>query len=157
MKLAELPTDVVELISKSEINVTAAEELLSVKDKNEQSKIAVIVRNKRLSSRNTQRLVRDDFNYTDIGSSLRHDNDYYDYDKESICKSFNKSINALRIAIKKIGSIVEAVERNWIIYDILLDHKNRLNSQIDLLIKEKGKYEKERSFHKLMRVGLYHS
>jgi ParB family transcriptional regulator, chromosome partitioning protein len=137
MKLVDLSKDVVDLISKSEINVSVAEELLSVTDKRAQSKLAVLIRHKKLSSRNARKLIKNDLNYTDIDSSFVT---YHDI--ERICKSFDKSIIALRIAIRKLGSIVETVQDNWLFYDILLHHKNSLNSQIDLLIKEKRKYKK---------------
>jgi len=154
MKLVELPKDIIDLISKSEINVSTAEELLSVKDKYNQSKIAVLIRDKKLSSRNTRKLLKTDLDYTNIDSSFRTHNDQYDYDKERISKCFDKSIIALRIATKKLGSIVECVEDNWIFYDILLHHRNMLNSQIDLLIKEKRKYKKVSAFNRLMRLSL---
>jgi len=154
MKLVELPKDIIDLISKSEINVTTAEELLSVRDKHNQSKIAVLIRDKKLSSRNTRKLLKADLDYTNIDYSFRTHNDQYDYHKERISKCFNKSIIALRIATKKLGSIVECVEDNWIFYDILLHHRNMLNSQIDLLIKEKRKYKKESAFNRLMRLSL---
>jgi ParB family transcriptional regulator, chromosome partitioning protein len=156
MKLVELHKDVIELISKSEISVSIAEELLSVKDKYKQSKLAILIRNKQLSSRDTRGLIKDDLTYTDIDSSFHAYNDHFNCAQERICKSFDKSIIALRIAIKKLGSIVETVEDDWIFYDILLHHKNMLNSQIDLLIKEKRKYKNEKSLHKLMRLNLYH-
>jgi ParB family chromosome partitioning protein len=41
--------------------------------------------------------------------------------------------------MSKIASVIENVEDNWIVYEILMQHKNMLNSQIDLLIKEKNK------------------
>ena len=156
MKLVELPKDVIELISKSEISVSTAEELLSIKDKYKQSELAVMIGNKRLSSRDTRGLIKDDLTYTDIDSSFHTYNDHYNCAQERICKSFDKSIIALRIAIKKLGSIVETIEDDWIFYDILLQHKNMLNSQIDLLIKEKRKYKNEKSLHRLMRLNLYH-
>jgi ParB family chromosome partitioning protein len=154
MKLVELPKDVIELISKSEISVSIAEELLSVKDKYKQSKLAVLIRNKQLSSRDTRELIKDDLTYTDIDSSFHAYNDHFNSAQERIYKSFDNSIIALRIAVKKLGSILETVEDDWIFYDILLHHKNMLNSQIDLLIKEKRKYKNEKSLHKLMRLNL---
>jgi ParB family chromosome partitioning protein len=156
MKLVELPKDVIELISKSEISVSIAEELLSVKDRYKQSKLAVLIRNKQLSSRDTRGLIKDDLTYTDIDSSFHAYNDHFNRAQERICKSFDKSIIALRIAIKKLGLIVETVEDDWIFYDILLHHKNMLNSQIDLLIKEKRKCKNEKSLRKLRRLNLYH-
>jgi ParB family chromosome partitioning protein len=153
MKLVELPKDVIELISKSEISVSIAEELLTVKDKYKQSRLAVMIRNKQLSSRDTRGLIKD-LTYTDIDSLSHTYNDHYDCAQDRICKSFDKSIIALRIAIKKVGSIAETIEDDWILYDILLQHKNMLNSQIDLLIKEKRKYKNERLLQKLERLNL---
>jgi ParB family transcriptional regulator, chromosome partitioning protein len=154
MKLVDLSKDVVDLISKSEINVSVAEELLSVTDKRTQSKLALFIRHKKLSSRNVRKLVKADLDYTNIDYSYHVHNDPYDYDQERISKCFDKSIIALRIAIKKLGSIVECVEDNWIFYDILLHHRNSLNSQIDLLIKEKRKYKKKGAFNRLTRLTL---
>jgi ParB family transcriptional regulator, chromosome partitioning protein len=34
---------------------------------------------------------------------------------------------------------MEYIEDNWIVYEILMQHKNMLHTQIDLLIKEKRK------------------
>jgi ParB family chromosome partitioning protein len=154
IKLVELPKDVIELISKSEISVSIAEELLTVKDKYKQSRLAVMIRNKQLSSRDTRGLIKEDLTYTDIDSLSHTYNDHYDCAQDRICKSFDKSIIALRIAIKKVASIAETVEDDWILYDILLQHKNMLNSQIDLLIKEKRKYKNEKSLQKLKRLNL---
>lgn len=83
-------------------------------------------------------------------------NDQYNCNEERICRSFDKSIIDLRIAVKKIGSIVETIEDDWIFYDILLHHKNMLNSQIDLLVKEKRKYKNKKCLHKLRKVNVYH-
>jgi ParB family chromosome partitioning protein len=52
------------------------------------------------------------------------------------------------MAIKKFAGIAEAVEDDWIFYEILLHHKNMLNSQIDLLIRQKNKYKKGLSLGK---------
>jgi ParB family chromosome partitioning protein len=54
-------------------------------------------------------------------------------------KSFDKSIVALRVAMNTLGTIMEYIEDNWIVYEILMQHKNMLHTQIDLLIKEKRK------------------
>ena len=41
----------------------------------------------------------------------------------------------------KIATILEGVEENWIVYEILMQHRNMLNSQIDILIREKKKLQ----------------
>jgi ParB family transcriptional regulator, chromosome partitioning protein len=56
-------------------------------------------------------------------------------------KSFDKSITVLKIAMHRLGAIMESLEdgNNWIVHEILIQHKNMLNSQIDILIKQKKK------------------
>jgi hypothetical protein len=39
------------------------------------------------------------------------------------------------------SSTVEEMKDNWMIYEILMQNKNKLNNQIDLLIKEEMKLE----------------
>jgi ParB family chromosome partitioning protein len=41
--------------------------------------------------------------------------------------------------MNKLSSIIEATEENWIIYEVMMHHKNLLHEQIDLLLKEKNK------------------
>lgn len=36
--------------------------------------------------------------------------------------------------------IIEKIEGNWILYEILMNHRNLIHSQIDLLIREKKTY-----------------
>jgi ParB family chromosome partitioning protein len=38
-------------------------------------------------------------------------------------------------------TIIESMEDNWVVYEILMQHKNMLHSQIDLLIKENKRCE----------------
>jgi hypothetical protein len=44
--------------------------------------------------------------------------------------------------IKKLATIIEKTEDNWIFYDLMMQHKHRLDQQIDLLIKEKRKFRR---------------
>jgi ParB family transcriptional regulator, chromosome partitioning protein len=141
IKLVDLPQKILDLISQSAVNITTIEELLPIGEKHTQSRLSELIRDEHLSSRMVRKIVKG------IGSeTVDKDTIFDDFtsndDYERLCKSFDKSIIALRIAIKKIGSIIEVVEDNWFFYDILLQHKNMLNSQIDLLIKEKMKYKK---------------
>jgi ParB family chromosome partitioning protein len=52
---------------------------------------------------------------------------------------FDKSIITLKLALDKIRLVISQIENNWITYEILMQHKNMLHAQIDLLIKEKRK------------------
>jgi ParB family transcriptional regulator, chromosome partitioning protein len=140
IKLTELPKDVLDLISKSEINVSTGEELLPIVDKDAQSKLTQFIRQRQLSSSAVRKLVKK------LGAkNLEEDHFYHITDKsdsEKIHRIFDKIIISLRLLIKKLVTIIETVEDKWIFYDILMQHKHMLHQQIDLLIREKRKYKK---------------
>lgn len=142
IRLGELPESVIDLLSKCEISISAAEELLPVSSREEQTKIATVIRNKKLSLRKVRKLVKNNSIIADSDSLSfsRYDNTLCA--KDRILKSIDKSIITFRIAVKKIGSIMEGVEDDWILYGILLYQRNVLISQIDQLIKQKRKYKK---------------
>jgi ParB family chromosome partitioning protein len=137
MKLLELPKDVLDLISESQIYAATAEELLSIKYKNRRSELAKIIRERHMSSRKVRLMIkeqeRDDDESTYFLSSY-----YSNLDEQKVWKSFDKSIIALKIALNKLSLIIENIEEeNWVFYEIFMQHKNMLHRQIDLLIREK--------------------
>jgi ParB family chromosome partitioning protein len=140
IRLLELPNDILDSIFKFEINKSAAEELLSIRDNHRQSKLAQIIREKRLSSRQARELVKnmEDGSIYDFDEKWTFQKKLVDIDRKTQ-KSFDKSIVALRVAMNTLGTIMEYIEDNWIVYEILMQHKNMLHTQIDLLIKEKRK------------------
>ncbi len=140
IKLTELPKDVVDLISKSEISVSTGEELLPIVDKDTQSKLSEIVHEQQLSSRMVRKLVRT------LGTKKLNEDVLYHFtdtsENEKVHKIFDKMIISLKLLIKRLATIIEAVDDKWIFYDILMQHKILLHQQIDLLIKQKRKYKK---------------
>jgi ParB family chromosome partitioning protein len=56
-----------------------------------------------------------------------------------VSKSLDKSMIVFRIAMNKMADIMQTMEDNWIIFEILAQHRNVLNAHIDLLIKQKKK------------------
>jgi ParB family chromosome partitioning protein len=143
IRLVELPESVIDLLSKCEISISAAEELLPVSSRDEQTKIAMVIRNKKLPLRKVRELVKNNNSIIADSDSLSLNSyDNISYSKDRILKSIDKSIITLRIAVKKMGSIMEGVEDDWILYGILLYQRNALISQIDQLIKQKRKYKK---------------
>jgi ParB family transcriptional regulator, chromosome partitioning protein len=141
VRLLDLAPDVLDSISNSSISTTIAEELLSIDDKDKQSQLTQLVSKNRLSSRKVRELVKD-----------LKENSAYDYSNETylsaikmvdidnkVHRSFDKSIIALKLALNKIGGIISEIEDNWIAREILMQHKNVLHGQIDLLLKEKRK------------------
>lgn len=143
LKLLELPKDVLELLSDSRINTTTAAELLSVKSKVRQSELAKIIIERHISTKKIRGIIKEqgrsepDYPLTYNQSNLRID---------EILKSFDKSIISLKMALNKLGLIIATIEGNWIFYEILMQHKNMLNTQIDLLIKEKKKCKNRRLY-----------
>jgi ParB family chromosome partitioning protein len=107
MQLLELPNHILRKIGDSFVNVTAAEELIPIHDKNKQS-------------------------------ILKPHEDLSEIDRK-VQRSIDKSIIVFKLAMSKMTDIMHGVEDNWIIYEILSQHRNVLNAQIDLLIKQKRK------------------
>jgi ParB family transcriptional regulator, chromosome partitioning protein len=140
IRLLDLPADILDSISKFEINRSTAEELLSIRDNHRQSKLAKIIREKRLSSRQVRELVKDhkEGSIYDFDEKWTFRKKFVDIDRNTQ-KSFDKSIVALRVAMNTLSTIMEYIEDNWIVYETLMQHKNMLHTQIDLLIKEKRK------------------
>lgn len=144
IKLTELPSDIIDLISKSEIKVSTGEEMLNISDKRDQPKLTELVQDRHLSSRMVRKIVK--------GIRTKPNEDYFcnsasknDNDNEIIHRSFDKAIIALRISIKKLAIIIENLDDKRMLHDILMQHKHMLDQQIDLLIREKRKYRKNSS------------
>jgi ParB family transcriptional regulator, chromosome partitioning protein len=139
LSLLELPEELLKQISSCRMCPSTAEELIPLKDSNERHRIAGLVIKNAYSSRQTRKLVRTSQEGPNSDDDLMAYQDKIVDLELKATRSFDKSITALKIAMGKISSIAEAVEDNWIIYEILLQHKNMLNAQIDVLIREKKK------------------
>jgi ParB family chromosome partitioning protein len=140
LRLLDLPEHVVNSVFDSSINPSTAEELLSLKDKDEQSKLAKLIHTNNLSSRDIREIIRDVkrsevYDYDDNNKALYEHRIKHVDDKTQ--RLFDKAIIGLRIAMNKLSTIIEESQENWIIYEMLMQHKNMLHNQIDLLIKEK--------------------
>jgi ParB family transcriptional regulator, chromosome partitioning protein len=77
----------------------------------------------------------------DIDLESFYDNGYGEHIKLAE-KSFDKTITALRMAMNSLRDIINSIEGDWILYEVLMQHKNMLHEQIDILIKEKKKFER---------------
>lgn len=135
MKLLNLSKDVLDALEKSVISKSVAEQLSSVSDKSQQSKLMQLVAKRHLSLRNVKSLVRDNHDF-DIESL---ESDHVDSEIERIQRAIDKATISLRSCMSRLGTIIESIEDNWIAYEMLMQHKNVLHSQIDLLLKQKKK------------------
>ncbi len=59
-----------------------------------------------------------------------------------INRSFDKILTTLKITQSRIGTIIE-VHDNWIIYETLMHHKNVINNEIDIIIREKKRFNQK--------------
>jgi ParB family chromosome partitioning protein len=137
LKLLELPPEVIESISNSTISTSVAEELCFIDDTKKQQEFAKIASHEKMSSRKTRNLVKDfkESSGFDANPSIVTMGEIY----EKSQRSFDKSITALKIAMNKLALIIDQTEDDWVVYEILMQHKSMLNAQIDLLIREKKK------------------
>jgi ParB family transcriptional regulator, chromosome partitioning protein len=136
--LLKLPPDVISSIRDYAMSSSMGEELCYVKDNNTQSELGFLISQRHLSVRKVRQLVEDlenDTNYNSILISSKRD----DKPSNEIQKSLDKSIIVLRIALNRIAMIIEDVKDSWIASEILLQHKNLIHNQIDILLKEKRK------------------
>jgi ParB family chromosome partitioning protein len=138
IRLLDLPADVVESLSTGSLSVSIGDELLPLKEKEQQSKLAELIKKRKLSSRqvrelkNEMKLSDNPYDILDFQTKI------IDIDAKTQ-KSFDKAIIAIRVAMNKLASVINDVEDNWTVYEILLQHKNMLHNQIDILYKEKKK------------------
>jgi ParB family chromosome partitioning protein len=150
LRLLNFPPEVIEKISNSIISSSIAEELIPVHNKEEQSALAEIITERKLSLRKTRDLIRStqrvDESFYDLenqheegydGNDM-HNNRTMDIEKR-VQHSFDKSIIVIKIAMNKLTNVMQNIEDDWIIYEIMREHKNMLHAQIDLLIREKRK------------------
>jgi ParB family chromosome partitioning protein len=142
ISMTHLPAELIDEIQCHNIQYSIVETLLYVKDKEIQLRIAKQAIENKLPVNKVKELIHQ-------RNEMIHDNennidylslkdDIIDIDLKAQ-NSFAKSITTLKIAAHKIAQIVRENEDNWILYEILMQHKTMLDNQIDILIKEKKK------------------
>jgi ParB family transcriptional regulator, chromosome partitioning protein len=145
INLLDLSQEVIKSIADSVVCPSIAEELSTIKDQARQSELARLVAQRHLSLRKVRELIDQQTNQDDQGSK----NEYRYQDREDrirrIQRAFDKSITALKISLNRMSMIIGDIEdENWAITQVLLQHKNMINNEIDILLKEKRKYNFER-------------
>lgn len=133
IKLLNLPNDVISSLSEMSLNASVGEELCSLKDHSKQSMLADMIIRRHLSLRKARELVnqhrseRPDFTLDDSVEYSR--------------RTFEKLILILRVALNNMGGLIDDVD-DWVVREALMHHKNVLHHEIDLLIKEKRKFDR---------------
>ena len=140
IELLDLPSEVIQSVVDSTVLPSIAEELYGIKDPAKQSELAHLIAQRHLSLRRVRELIdrasQNDYN-CEISSQYQDREDRI----RRIERAFDKSITALKITLDRMSMIIGAIEDDdWAITQILLEHKNMINNQINILLKEKRKY-----------------
>lgn len=140
IELLDLPQEVIQSVADSIVHPSVAEELRTIKDQARQSELAHLIAQRHLSLRRVRELI-DQTNQNDYDCEVAsHYQDREDRERR-IERAFDKSITALKITLDRMSMIISDIEDDsWAITQTLLQHKNMINNEINILLKEKRKY-----------------
>jgi ParB family transcriptional regulator, chromosome partitioning protein len=145
IELLDLPQEVIQSVADSIVCPSIAEELYSIKDQARQSELARLIAQRHLSLRGARELI-EQVNLNAFGCEIV--SSYQDREERirRIQRAFDKSVTALKITLDRISMIISDIEEddNWTIGQLLLQHKNMINNEINILLKEKRKYNFDR-------------
>jgi len=136
--LLDLPSEVTKAINENLLGPSIAEELFSIKKEDEKSKVAKLIIEKHMTINNVRIMVKE-LMMPDIDSSDESEIVMNKVDNNIRARSFERTIISLKIAMNRIVSIIDDAEDDWILYEMLMQHKRRLHEQIDILIKQRKK------------------
>lgn len=136
--LLDLPSEVTKAINENLLGPSIAEELFSIKKEDEKSKVAKLIIEKHMTINNVRIMVKE-LMMPDMDSSDESEIVMNKVDDNIRARSFERTIISLKIAMNRIVSIIDDAEDDWILYEMLMQHKRRLHEQIDILIKQRKK------------------
>jgi ParB family chromosome partitioning protein len=136
--LLDLPSDVTRAINENLLVPSIAEELFSLKKEDEKSKLTKLIIEKHMTI-NSVRIMVKEMTMNDIDNSEETDISINKIYNNIRARSFERTIISLRIAMNRIATIINDVEDDWLLYEILMQHKRQLHEQIDILIKQRKK------------------
>ena len=136
--LLDLPSEVTKAINENLLGPSIAEELFSIKKEDEKSKLAKLIIEKKMTINSVRLMVKEMMmpDIDGIDESEMVMNKGYNNIR---ARSFERTIISLKIAMNRITSIIDDAEDDWILYEMLMQHKRRLHDQIDILIKQRKK------------------
>jgi len=144
ISLLELPAEIVDNISKSKISPSVAEELVYVKNHRTRDEMAMEIVNNDLTVKEIRKLVTA-ISISEPTGTPKYESliDLKENRDLKINRCFDKILTTLKLTQCRIGTIIEEVDDNWIIYETLMHHKNAISSQIDIVIREKKRFNQK--------------
>ena len=137
--LLDLPSEVTKAINENLLGPSIAEELFSIKKEDEKLKLAKLIIDKHMTI-NSVRIMVKELMMSDIDDSDESEIVMNKVDNNIRARSFERTIISLKIAMNRIASIIDDAEEDWILYEMLMQHKRRLHEQIDILIKQRRSF-----------------
>ena len=137
--LLNLPKEIKGSITEFTLSPSVAEELIYLQNDKDKSSLAKLIINRHLTTKSVRKMVKELNNDNNLEES------YVKYIKDITAdnvkkqRSFDKTIITIRIAMNRIGNIMDEAPDDWLIYEMLMEHKRRLHEQIDILIKQRKK------------------
>ena len=147
LKLLECSPEIIDAISQLRIEPSIAEEIVSIKNSDLRTKLVSLALEDKITCKEIRKL-KDAVDICDIITNSLDPNkqdDFFSLNQNIIeldernHKLFNKMIILLKNTIRTMSPIIEDAEDDWIVHNILMQHKNMIDKQIDILIKEKRK------------------
>ena len=148
LKLLEFPSDIITAISNSNIDPSIIEELASINDETLKEKLGEDALENKYSCMQIRQIRKIWEEEQKI-----NDNGYFEHEKNKVNtevmhldketeRLFNKMIILLKNASRNMTPIIDDSEEKWILYNTFMHHKKLLDSQIDILLKEKKRIKK---------------
>jgi ParB family chromosome partitioning protein len=148
LKLLEFPSDIITAISNSNIDPSIVEELAAIKDDTLKEKLSEDALENKYSCMQIRQIGKlwEEEQKINANCYFEHDKnkvniDIIDVDKQKE-RLFTKMIILLKNTSRNMISIIEDSEENWLVYNTFMQHKKVLDSQIDVLLKEKKRIKK---------------
>jgi ParB family transcriptional regulator, chromosome partitioning protein len=140
ISLLDLPQEVIQSVAELRVRPSIIQEIYAINDHTKQSELADLITRRHLSLRKVREIVdqTNQINY-DCGTGSSY---YQDRDErvKRVERAFDKSITALKIALNRMSTVMDDLENeDWTAIQVLLQHKNMVNDQINILLKEKRK------------------
>jgi ParB family chromosome partitioning protein len=145
LKLLECSPEIIDALSQRRIEPSIAEEIVSIKNIDVKSKLVTLALEDKITCQQIRKLKDTLDTYDVIDNLYLNKQDDFHLDQnikeldEKNQKLFNKMIILLKNTLRTMSPIIEDAEDDWIVYNIFMQHKNMIDNQIDILIKEKRK------------------
>ena len=130
LQLLKLPPKVQEEVMRRRIAPSVAAELASIGDPEKIEELAGAIVEKGLRREHVRRVIREEKGAWKV-------DDPYERKQKRIERVLNRCITSLKVALVNIDDAIEDVKDDWLLYEMLMEHRARLHAQIDDLIKLK--------------------